>query len=234
MLVKRSLIFFKIFAVVGMFLIGSIPLAGQDAEMRSFPLSFSMTKGSQDALILYITGDGGLNSFNRSLIQAFEKKQYGVVTLDSRKYFWNQKEPVGFANDVEKIALHYMKAWKKSSLVIVGYSFGADVAAFLSSRLSNTLRTKIRSMMLLSPSSSTDFVIRLSDLLAENDNASRKYKIEPEIKKNTLPLTCIFGEEEHLFLKNKLKTMANITVYDLPGNHQYGKNYPLLLEKMNL
>jgi len=234
MQVKTRLIFFKIFSTLGMFLIGSIPLTGQEAEMRSFPLSFSMNKGSQNALILYITGDGGLNSFSKSLIQAFEKKQYGVVALDSRKYFWNQKEPVGFANDTEKIALHYMKAWNKSSLVIVGYSFGADVAAFLSSRLSNTLRTKIKSMMLLSPSSSTDFVIRLSDLLAENDNASRKYKIEPEIRKNTLPLRCIFGDEEHLFLKNKLKTMANITVYDLPGNHQYGKNYPLLLEKMNL
>jgi type IV secretory pathway VirJ component len=234
MLAKRSLTFFKVFAVVGMFLVGSIPLTGQEAEMRSLPLSFSMNKGSQNALILYISGDGGLNSFNRSLIQAFEKKQYGVVTLDSRKYFWTQKEPIGFANDAEKIALHYMQAWNKSSLVIVGYSFGADVAAFLSGRLSNTLRTKIRSMTLLSPSASTDFVIRLSDLLAENDNANRKYKIEPEIKKNTLPLTCIFGEEEHLFLKSKLKTMGNIRVYDLPGNHQYEKNYPLLLKKMDL
>lgn len=234
MLTKRSLTFFKVFAIVGMFLVASISLDGQEAEMGSLPLSFSMNKGSQNALILYISGDGGLNSFNRSLIQAFEKKQYGVVTLDSRKYFWTQKEPIGFANDAEKIALHYMRAWNKSSLVIVGYSFGADVAAFLSGHLSDTLRTKIRSMTLLSPSSSTDFIIRLSDLLADNDNANRKYKIEPEIKKSTLPLTCIFGEEEHLFLKSKLKTIGNIRVYDLPGNHQYGKNYPLLLKKMGL
>lgn len=233
MFLKIHPTFIRMYALIVVLLTGNVSFGVESVE-KSFPLTCSVTKGSQKALILYITGDGGLNTFNKSLIHAFEEKQYGVVTLNSRKYFWNQKNPEIFAKDIEQIALQYMKVWDKSSLIIIGYSFGADVAAFLPNRISKILLSKIKTMVLLSPSSSTDFVIHVTDLMATSDNAGRKYKIESAITSSSVPTFVLFGKEESLLLKNKLKDGSNVTVFDLPGNHQYQQNYSLLVQKMRL
>jgi len=76
------------------------------------------------------------------MVREFEKQDYGVVTLNSRKYFWNEKSPEVFADDIEKLSTYYLREWRKSSLIIVGYSFGADVAGFLPKRVSVELQKK--------------------------------------------------------------------------------------------
>jgi type IV secretory pathway VirJ component len=197
---------------------------------KDLPLEVSKTKGSLEVLVLYLTGDGGWNDFNQQMTQQFEKKGYGMVALNTRKYFWDEKSPQVFANDMEHLCNYYMKAWGKSSLIIVGYSFGADVGIFLPRFLSANLQQKISRMVLISPSASTDFEIKLSDMVGENENLSRKYKLEPEIAKNKLPLICIFGDSEELRLKNSLKSNKNLTTHILPGDHRYNNNFDLLLK----
>ena len=150
-------------------------------NLNDFPLEASQSGGNRNDLVLYLTGDGGWNSFSQKLKDEFEKKGYGVVSLNSRKYFWKGKSPEVFARDIEKISNYFMKNWKKASLIIVGYSFGADVASFLPGLLTMELQNKIKKIALLSPSASTDFEVRLSDLLATSDDAERKYKVGSEI-----------------------------------------------------
>ncbi|HKI90483.1 MAG TPA: AcvB/VirJ family lysyl-phosphatidylglycerol hydrolase, partial [Draconibacterium sp.] len=166
-------------------------------NLKDLPLEASLSKGKRNDLVLYLTGDGGWNSFSQKLKEEFEKKGYGVVSLNSRKYFWKGKSPEVFARDMEKISNYFMGNWKKASLIIVGYSFGADVASFLPNLLTTDLKQKIKKIALLSPSASTDFEVRLSDLLATTDDAARKYKVGGEIKKNRLPMACIFGKNEN-------------------------------------
>lgn len=197
---------------------------------KNLPLEISKTKGSLDVLVLYLMGDGGWNNFNEQIIGQFEKQGYGLVALNSRKYFWNEKSPQVFANDMELLCNYYLKEWGKSSLIIVGYSFGADVGIFLPRLLTAGLQQKITRMVLISPSVSTDFEIRLSDMVGEKENVNRKYKVETEIAKNKLPLICIFGEKEELILKSTLKNNKNITTHLLPGDHRYDNNFDLLIK----
>lgn len=198
--------------------------------VKDLPLEISKTKGSVGDLVLYLTGDGGWNDFNQQMTRQFEKKGFGIIALNTRKYFWDEKSPQVFANDVEQLCNYYLKVWGKSSLIIVGYSFGADVGIFLPRLLSTTLQQKVTRMVLISPSASTDFEIKLSDMVGENENIGRKYKLEPEITKNKLPLICIFGESEELRLKNSLKNNKNLTIHILPGDHRYNNNFDLLLK----
>ncbi len=215
-------------------IINSFIIKAQEPELKQLPLLISADKGTQATLIIYITGDGGLTDFSKSFMQDLEKQGYGVVALNSRKYFWNEKNPNDFAHDIERIAEYYLKTWGKSSLAIVGYSFGADVGAFLPKRLSPSILEKIKLLALVSPSSSTDFVIRISDLLKEKDTPDRKYKLEPELNQLNFPVVIFFGKEEELMLKDSLQKNQKIVIHELPGEHRYNNNYDLLIKLMGL
>lgn len=202
-------------------------------DMNDLPLESSNSKGNQDDLVLYLTGDGGWNSFSQKIMEELEKKGFGVVALNSRKYFRKGKSPEPFAQDIEKISNFYMTSWGKASLVIVGYSFGADVASFLPGLLTLDLQNKIKKIVLLSPSASTDFAVRLSDLFATSDDMQQKFKVGSEIENSRLPISCIFGQDENLILKNSLKESDSLKIYQLPGGHHYNDNFSLLMETIN-
>jgi len=230
-------IVFKL-AVITLFigLIVNLPTlrAQEISQITDLPLQLSVSRGSLDVLAVYITGDGGWNNFNQQIVQLLVKQGYGVVALNSRKYFWNEKSPEIFAHDAEHLAQYYMKEWNKTSVIFVGYSFGADVTSFLPNRVSAELRQKIKKIALISPSASSDFVIRLSDLVSESENVNRKYKVGPEIDQIILPVVCTFGNDEDKVLKNTLIISKNITINKLPGDHRYNYDFPLLLKTIGI
>ncbi len=195
-----------------------------------FPIEISEQKGTKSDLIIYVTGDGGWNKFSRNFVHEFEKLGYGVVSLNSFEYFREGKSPTSFARDLGLLSDHYLKEWNKSSIIIVGYSFGADVASFLPNYLTSQLKGKVKKVALLSPSASTDFVIKISDLLGWDDNKNGKFKVQQEIEKSQLPIVCIFGKEEKLLLKKSLKTENEISVYELPGGHRFDDNFNGLVQ----
>lgn len=205
-----------------------------ESSMNDLPLQLSVSMGSKSALVIYLSGDGGWNEFNQKLVHEFEKQGYGVVTLNTRKYFWNEKSPEVFARDISQLSGYYMSAWKKSSVIIVGYSFGADVGIFLPGRVSVELQKKIIKIALISPSASSDFVIRLSDMVGDSENVNRKFKVKPEIEKTVLPVICIFGKDEELMLKISLRKNKNLQICELPGDHRYNGDFAALSKMIEL
>ena len=201
---------------------------------KDLPLKLSVLKGRSKTLVIYCTGDGGWNKFSQKLTQEMEKEGFGVVTLNCRKYFRTKKTPDIFAKDIEYLLNHYMQEWGKTSAIIVGYSFGADVAAFLPSRLPDSLLSKMNHIALLSPSASTDFVINLRDLIGDSRYTRRKYKLRPELDQTTLPVVCIFGKNEDLKLKNTLQENEGLTIHVLPGSHNYKDDTALIVKMIDL
>ena len=76
--------------------------------------------------------------------------------------------------------------------------FRADVAAFLPARLPANVIRQTSLLVLISASASTDFVVKLSDLIIGSDSKDRKYDVAAELKKSVLPVLCIFGVDEDL------------------------------------
>ncbi len=206
-----------------------IPAQEVSVEAK-FPIELSVNKGTRSDLIIYLTGDGGWNRFSKNLVYEFEKQGYGVVSLNSLKYFRNEKSPASFAHDIELLSKYYLKEWNKTSLIIVGYSFGADVASFLPGYLSFQIKEKITKVALLSPSASTDFAVRISDLLGISYDVDGKFKVQPEIEKSQIPIICIFGKEESLLLKRNLKNDGKVLIHELPGGHDYDDSLVRLVQ----
>ncbi len=139
--------------------------AQDSASVMSLPIETLPATGKNAVLVLYLTGDGGWNKFSQDLGASFVKKGYSVVALNSRKYFWDAKTPETFTKDINLLATHFLHLWKKTNVLIVGYSFGADVAAFLPSRLTKNVFFKTRLLALISAAASTDFEVKLSDFV---------------------------------------------------------------------
>jgi len=193
------------------------------ADLSQFQLH-AQYKRSTKPIVIYLTGDGGWNGFSESLINELGKNGYPTIALDTRKYFWSQKTPDQFARDLRTILSVYLKAWNKDSFSIVGYSFGADVGAFLPGHLADDLSGKMNSLVLLSPGLSTGYVVKLKNLLNFGSTDKEKYKIYPELSRSGLPVWCIFGKEEGNDFAAVLKETDRIHKLFIPGSHRYDDN----------
>src|SRR5438552_6307660 len=125
------------------------------------PLSFHSNADTTKPLIFYISGDGGFNKFSTSFMETLNKQGYAVIGLNAKEYFWNKKTPQEAANAIESAINESNKQWKKKNIVLIGYSFGADVTPFILTHFSLAFAGKINHLILLSPSPKTDFEIHI-------------------------------------------------------------------------
>jgi type IV secretory pathway VirJ component len=200
------------------------------SDVSNLPLRVYPSSKKLDILLIYFTGDGGWNNFSQDLVAKMKSNGYPVIVFDSRKYFWNEKTPDKFSSDVQLTIDYYLAAWKLDKVAIVGYSFGADVAAFLPSHLHKGLIERILAMVLLSPSYSSDFEVKLADLIGSGTKVERKYNVQQAILKSPIKTLCIFGEDEDLYLKSALRESAIIEIKEVPGSHQFNNNMDLINE----
>lgn len=185
----------------------------------SLPVNIIPAKSdSSKPFILYISGDGGWNKFSRSLSQEFANKGFPVVSLNANKYFWNRKSPQQTATDVSNLIKAYQSIWKKKKVILVGYSFGADVMPFVYNNLNKDLANDIVNISLLSPSSKTDFEIHIMVMLGGNSGGESVTKAINSI--HSKPITLIFGEDENDFPIRELSN-KNYVISRLTGGHHY-------------
>lgn len=194
---------------------------GKTQTLADFPLNL-IEKPSAKRLIVYLSGDGGMNSFSGSLTKSLADN-YAIVSLDSRKYFWDQKTPEKLSKDLSTIISHYLKTWNKEEFSIIGYSFGADASLFLAPLLPKDLQAKLKSIVLLSPSTSTDLVIRLSDMMGFGGKTA-KYKTLPELSKINTPTLIIFGKDDETDFYKGIPDKKNINKILIPGSHKFNND----------
>ncbi|MFT3676411.1 MAG: AcvB/VirJ family lysyl-phosphatidylglycerol hydrolase [Chitinophagaceae bacterium] len=173
-------------------------------------------------LVLYISGDGGLNDFSKSLCAGINGKGYNVTAINSRSYFWDKKTPGQTASDINNYITGKLKGRVSQQIILIGYSFGADVAPFVANRLDSNLSGKLKSVILLSPSGSTDFEIHWSDLLG--GDRKRSSDVVAEINKMKVNrLATVFGSNETDFPVSNIK-VSHYYNYRLTGGHHYAGN----------
>ena len=170
-------------------------------------------------LVLYITGDGGWNKFSKKLSTALAAKGYPVIALNARDYFWKKKTAAQTSFDAANLLRNYQKIWNRKKIILVGYSFGADVMPFVYNLLPADLSAAVIHINLLSPSPNTDFEVHISVLMGAGFSGGES--VAAAINKITgKPLTLIFGADESNFPLNQLKNKNYVTIR-LEGGHHY-------------
>ncbi|MDP9076781.1 MAG: virulence factor [Bacteroidota bacterium] len=177
----------------------------------------------QDKFVLFISGDGGWNDFSKKVVDSYTAEGFNVIALNSFKYFWKKKTPQETANDIAGLLNAYVNEWHKQKVIICGFSFGADVTPFIYMHLPNELKNKITLVQLISPSSSTDFEIHMTDMFSSG-NKARTMNVASSARLIDIPVICYYGEEETEKPLSVVKK-ANFRMVILPGDHHYAKSY---------
>jgi type IV secretory pathway VirJ component len=210
----------RVILIIGLIHLLSYTMA-QDVSKLPLATFESSVADTSKPLVVYLSGDGGVNSFSKSLCRQFNEKRYPVVLFNSEKYFWDKKTPAQAAVEVEKVISYYKNAWKKNKVILIGYSFGADIVPFVFTRLPKDVSESISHIVLLSPANKTDFEVHLNPFASIKNGSS----IPEEINKiNNKPILILQGDEEKEKVLPSSLRIRNYKITTLKGGHHYDNN----------
>jgi type IV secretory pathway VirJ component len=184
---------------------------------------------SGPTLAVLLTGDGGWAEIDKNIARILATKGIPSVGFDSLSYFWRARTPEETASDIDKVITDYSEKWQKKRVVLIGYSFGADVLPFVANRLSSQNKEKVSLVALLGLGETAAFEFRLSSWLDADTNKNR-LPVLPEIKNmlwaNSI---CIYGAEDDSSICGLTKDLT-IKAIRMNGDHHFDEDYELLVQ----
>ncbi|MBW8684415.1 virulence factor [Chitinophaga rhizophila] len=203
-------------------LIVSASVTAQQRDISKLPVTVKAPAGGTTGhpVVLYISGDGGMKKFSADMVNTLATKGYPVIGLNALKYFWTKKTPQQSAADVAALIQYYGTQWNNHNFILIGYSMGADVLPFIYNSLPAGLQSQVQHLVFMSPSSSTDMVVHISDMLGKTSTPGSMNVPAAMNRITGKPLLLIFGQEEKDF-DSKWLTINNYRQLVLPGGHHY-------------
>jgi type IV secretory pathway VirJ component len=171
-------------------------VAPAENGVAGLPLVELPVAASGELMAVVYSGDGGWRDLDKEIAGWLQATGIPVVGVDSLRYFWSEKTPDQVAADLATILAHYRVAWRRPDVLLVGYSFGADVLPFAYNRLPEDERARVRRMALLGLAPTADFEIHVTGWLGVEAHAGSRptapelARIRPEL------VQCFYGAEE--------------------------------------
>src|SRR5207237_9005597 len=85
-----------------------------------------------------------------------------VVGFNSLKYFWHRRSPEEAARDLSEVIERYAQRWGRGRVLLIGYSYGADVLPFVASRLPPEIAERVALTVFLNPGHNADLAFHFS------------------------------------------------------------------------
>jgi len=182
-----------------------------------------------DTMAVLLTGDGGWAEIDKNIARLLADKGIPTVALDSLSYFWKVRTPVDTASDLESVITQYREKWHKQRVILIGYSFGADVLPFIANKLTEETQQHIALVALLGMGKTAAFEFRLSSWM-DADKSTNRLPLPPEVKAMSWAKSvCIYGEEDP---ETQCATTGELGVKPIrmPGDHHFDEKYEELVQ----
>ncbi|TAK40430.1 MAG: hypothetical protein EPO28_10125 [Saprospiraceae bacterium] len=204
-------------------LITAALLSGQVAfsQKNKLPLIITPPVGQTDGpLVIFLSGDGGWHFFCQPFSDKLASTGLPVIGWNCKKYFWETVQPEKAAADFSKVLEEYMNKWNRHSAVLIGLSFGGDVMPFIYNHLPDDVKQKIKLVVLLSPSKTTDFEVHYADMIGIGGDKYPHNVIEAVGKIGSTPVLCVYGDQETSVFPAGFG-QANVQFGVVKGTHYY-------------
>ncbi len=198
-------------------------ISGLRAAMDALPVTVLATKPKHDVMAVILSGDGGWRDIDQSIGQTMQADGIPVVGFDSLRYFWAKRTPAQTAQDLAAIIKHYHTLWQVNNVILVGYSFGADVLPATYLALPEAERNRVKLISLLGLSQAADWEITVDGWMGSH--GSDAVPTLPFVAQ--LPVAkvqCVYGaDEEDSGCTDAAKLGVDAVKVD--GGHHFDNNY---------
>ena len=188
-----------------------------------------VVKSGDDRLAIVLTGDGGWADIDKTIGEELAKQGVAVIGFNSLKYFWEQQTPEEAAADLQRVIRHYTTAWHRPRVMLVGFSFGADILPFLYQRLAADIKKQTILMALLAPSLHASYEISVGGWVGVEDNAGPE--VGPAVKALSVPVLCVQSTEESEHPCDGI-TKPNIETMLMKGDHHFDEDYAPIVSRI--
>ncbi|HWV14239.1 MAG TPA: AcvB/VirJ family lysyl-phosphatidylglycerol hydrolase [Cellvibrio sp.] len=180
-------------------------------------------------MVVLLTGDGGWAEIDKAIARILAEKNIPTIALDSLSYFWKARTPEETAQDIDRVISMYTSKWNKNQVILVGYSFGADVLPFIANKLSEDNRARLGLVALLGMGKTASFEFRLSSWM-NADKSPDRLPLLPEVRDmQWANSVCIYGLEDQSSACNQTAELG-VKVISMSGDHHYDEKYTELVE----
>ncbi|TCL69787.1 AcvB/VirJ family lysyl-phosphatidylglycerol hydrolase [Rhizobium sp. BK251] len=196
------------------------------------PLSILEATPAFDTMAVVYSGDGGWRDIDKEVGAALQAQGIPVIGVDSLHYFWSERKPQETADDLTKIIDFYRKQWKVRHVLLIGYSFGADVLPATYNLLKPNARDAVMQISLLSLSHEVDYEISVAGWLGaktsgEGGDPVKDLKtIDPKL------VQCIYGKDDDEESACPALQGTGADVIALDGDHHFDENYEGLTKQI--
>lgn len=174
-----------------------VAIPADTQPLRGLPLrEIPARRPGGRTLVFLMTGDGNWTAAMSALASTLADSGHAVVGLEARTYMSIPHTPAGNAADAERILRYYLRRWDRDSIVVAGYSRGADWAPIIVARLPADLRERVRLVVLLGPDRAASYEFSWSDLVRENPRPTDVPLARIVASLRGLPLLCLYGRDE--------------------------------------
>ncbi|WP_425537668.1 AcvB/VirJ family lysyl-phosphatidylglycerol hydrolase [Pseudaminobacter soli (ex Li et al. 2025)] len=196
----------------------------------SMPIVALPAKPTHDTMAIVYSGDGGWRDLDKSVADVLQSRGIPTVGVDSLRYFWAARTPQDVAKDLHELMTTYTEQWKVKHVILVGYSFGADIMPATFNALSDDDKKKVRQISLLGFSPQADFEISVAGWLGSSSSDAvatmpELGKIDPKL------IQCFYGQEEDDTACPQLEGHGP-EVFKTTGGHHFDGDYPGLAAKI--
>ena len=196
-------------------------LAPAGGEADPFVAAAPETAAPRQPLVLLLSGDGDWAAFPKAITAAVTRTGAPVIGLKSRTYLSRQRTPEEAARLLQDVVERGLREYQRDSLVIIGYSRGADMAPFILNRWPEDLRGRVRRVALVGFSENANFLFHTEDLW-RNVHRPSDLPTRPEVAQLRMPVLCVGGvKESDSFCKHPLPSMR---VFEHTGGHVIGND----------
>lgn len=202
-----------------------------DSNPLGLPLTVLEAPKPSDTMAVVLSGDGGWRDIDKEVGDELVKQGIPVAGLDSLRYFWTEKTPQQVATDLSRIIDVYSKRWNAKKVLLIGYSFGADVLPRTYTLLPKADRDRIAQLSLLAVSNQVDYQISVLGWIGAQQNsgsgspADDLKSIDPKL------VQCIYGTDEEDDVCPTLKG-TGIEIVPIEGGHHFDEDYPALVKRI--
>ena len=197
-------------------------LEAAPAPLTGLPVVEVPTQRPGTRFAVLLSGDGGWAGIDKDIGAALAAQGVPVAGFDSLRYFWSARTPEGLATDLDRLIRYYAAHWKRSEVILIGFSQGADVLPFALNRLPERTRAMVKLTALLAPAQKASFEFKVSNWLGPSGDKP----VLPEAQKLQAAGTlCVHGKEEKQSLC-PLLAPQHARVVTLPGSHHFDGDFP--------